>query len=153
MHRLATVDTAAVAIWIRAACGLFDLLDELFVNRNDSALRTQLDLSLAVISVGHTATMSLKLAIGYKDHLADKFVAKQSVLVCDRGALGLAALQELSAKDLSLPTVNNENAVRLRELLVPKEEVVSMPVANGAILTALNSFTNFDNLIDSESVS
>ena len=71
MHGLATVNTAAVGIRLGAILGIFDQLDEVFVDWDDAALGTQLNFSLPVVCVSNSSTMSLKLALSDEDELSD----------------------------------------------------------------------------------
>ena len=71
MHRLTTIDTASVDIRLRAVLRILDKLDEVFVDRNNFALRTQLNFSRPVIRIGNSSTMTFELALGNEDELSN----------------------------------------------------------------------------------
>lgn len=151
VHRLAAVNTATVSVCGGARLSeLGDLSHVMLVDGDHFALGTQLHLCRLVVGVSDSAAMTLELATYYHNLLADKRVSDQAVLVGD--SLASTLLHELSAENFAVTAVLNEDAVRLNELFVPKEDVVFVAVADRTVKASLWPFYHLDYLVHGKSV-
>ena len=124
----------------------------MFIDRKNFTLRAQLDLGCVIIGKGNSAAMAFEFTTDDNDLLAYKLIAHKSILARNSILLFGVWLHELSPKNLRISTTLHEYTVRLRELLVPQEQIVLVAVLDCANEATMLAFDNFDHLVDGQRV-